>query len=85
MHGNLITSGPYNFGVSKFNADKKVPIFIRGGRTVVVQEMKETDVTTVDMQNNKITIVVAFDKLGEVSTGSLYRRWTSSSSRLFLY
>jgi len=69
---NLITSGPYNFGVSKFNADKKVPIFIKGGRTVVVQEMKETDVTTVDMENNKITIVVAFDKLGEVSTGSLY-------------
>ena len=71
-YSNPIPQVKYCYGVKKFNADKKVPVFVKGGKTITVQNMKETDITTVDMQENSIKIIVALDEPGETSIGSLY-------------
>merc|ERR1712046_384934 len=52
--------------------DEKVPIFIRGGRSVVVQNMKEDDVNTVDMKDNNFSLLIALDEEGNTSKGSVY-------------
>ena len=53
------------------NGEEKVPIYIRGGKTIVKQSLKEDETTTVEQRVNDITLVVSFD--GEnTSTGYLY-------------
>merc|ERR1711879_1121025 len=61
----------YEAGVSSVNADDEVPIFVRSGRTIVMQDMAETNRTTVDMYENAISIFVALDE-NDSSRGSLY-------------
>ena len=72
LDNDPISHEKYSYGIKKFNADKKVPVFVKGGRTVTVQNMKETDITTVDMKENSVKIIVALDEEGETSAGSLY-------------
>merc|ERR1712117_724689 len=72
VENESVENTKYSSGVYTFNADEKVPIFIQGGKSIVIQNMKEDDVNTVDMKDNHFSLLIAMDDEGNMSKGTVY-------------